>query len=153
MSSRCHCAVDITAKFIDVVTKQHGGQRSAWIHSGSQTLCGATHTRSRDAAFALEQVLVRGSPARSTRTTTGPQPANQGLPILPAIPRSTCALFLRLANLPNFALDRLSRYETTLWRQAGQILLALDALDRRKPLQSRRRFHIGSRQDLQADGC
>jgi hypothetical protein len=41
--------------------------------------------------------------------------------------------FLRLANLPNFALDRLSRYEATLWRQAGRILLALDALDRRKP--------------------
>jgi hypothetical protein len=41
--------------------------------------------------------------------------------------------FLRLANLPNFALDRLSRYEATLWRQAGRILFALDALDRRKP--------------------
>jgi hypothetical protein len=41
--------------------------------------------------------------------------------------------FLRLANLPNFALDRLSRYEATLWRQAGRILLALDALDRRNP--------------------
>jgi hypothetical protein len=32
--------------------------------------------------------------------------------------------FLRLANLPNYALDRLSRYEATLWRQAGQILFA-----------------------------
>jgi hypothetical protein len=41
--------------------------------------------------------------------------------------------FLRLANLPNFALDRLSRYEATLWRQSRQILLAPDALDRRKP--------------------
>jgi hypothetical protein len=41
--------------------------------------------------------------------------------------------FLRLANLPNYALDRLSRYEATLWRQAGQILFALVALDRRKP--------------------
>jgi hypothetical protein len=41
--------------------------------------------------------------------------------------------FLRLANLPNFALDRLSRYEAILWRQARQILHALDALDRRKP--------------------
>ena len=47
--------------------------------------------------------------------------------------------FLRLANLPNFALDRLSRYEATLWRQAGQILYALDALDRRKPQERRRR--------------
>ena len=41
--------------------------------------------------------------------------------------------FLRLANLPNFALDRLSRYEATLWRQASRILFALDGLDRRKP--------------------
>jgi hypothetical protein len=40
--------------------------------------------------------------------------------------------FLGLANLPNFALDRLSRYEATLWHQAGRILFALDALDRRK---------------------
>ena len=41
--------------------------------------------------------------------------------------------FLRLANLPNFALDRLSRYEANLWRQASQILYALETLDRRKP--------------------
>ena len=47
--------------------------------------------------------------------------------------------FLRLATLPNFALDRLSRYEATLWRQAGQILYALDALDRRKPQERRGR--------------
>jgi hypothetical protein len=49
--------------------------------------------------------------------------------------------FLRLANLPNFALDRLNRYEATLWRQAGQIL---DALDRRKPQERTRRFNFGS---------
>ena len=30
--------------------------------------------------------------------------------------------------LPNFALDRLSRYEATLWRQVGQIMFTLDAL-------------------------
>ena len=30
--------------------------------------------------------------------------------------------FLRLANLPNFAIDRLSRYEGALWRQVGQTL-------------------------------
>jgi hypothetical protein len=41
--------------------------------------------------------------------------------------------FLRLANLPNFVLDRLSRYEATLWRQAGRLLYALETLDRRKP--------------------
>jgi hypothetical protein len=59
---------------------------------------------------------------------------------------------LRLANLPNFALDRLSRYEAILWRQVGQILFALDALDRRKPQDRGRRFRIGSRQTLPADG-
>jgi len=60
--------------------------------------------------------------------------------------------FLRLANLPSYPLDRLSRYEAILWRQAGQILFALDALDRRKPQDRRRRFHVGSRQELPADG-
>jgi hypothetical protein len=52
----------------------------------------------------------------------------------------TRTLLLRLANLPNFALDRLSRYEATLWRQAGQILFALEALDRRKPQERGRRL-------------
>jgi hypothetical protein len=57
---------------------------------------------------------------------------------------------LRLANLPNFAVDRLSRYEATLWRQARQTLFALDALGRRKPQDRGRRFRIGSRQELPA---
>ena len=52
--------------------------------------------------------------------------------------------FLRLANLPNFALDRLSRYEAIIWRQAGQILFALDALDRRKPQERGARFRLSS---------
>lgn len=43
---------------------------------------------------------------------------------------ATC--FLRLANLPNFALDRLSRYEAALWRQAAQITFTLDRLNRAK---------------------
>jgi hypothetical protein len=52
--------------------------------------------------------------------------------------------FLRLANLPNFALDRLSRYEATLWRQASRILHALEILDRRKPQERMRRVWSGS---------
>ena len=56
--------------------------------------------------------------------------------------------FLRLANLPNFALDRLSRYEASLWRQADRILFALDTLDRRKPQERGGRFRHGSRQGL-----
>jgi hypothetical protein len=46
---------------------------------------------------------------------------------------------MRLANLPNCALDRLSRYEATLWRQAKQIPYALEVLDRRKPPERKRR--------------
>jgi hypothetical protein len=61
----------------------------------------------------------------------------------PAINLARC--FLRLANLPSYALDRLSRYEAVLWRQAGQILFALHALDRRKPQERGRRFRVSPR--------
>ena len=40
--------------------------------------------------------------------------------------------FLRLAALPTFALDRLSRYEHLLWRQARQIMFTLESLRRRQ---------------------
>src|SRR4051812_21905247 len=46
--------------------------------------------------------------------------------------------FLRLANLPSYVLDRLSRYEATIWRQAAQVMFTLDALKRRKPWEGRR---------------
>ena len=55
--------------------------------------------------------------------------------------------FLKLANLPNFELDRLSRYEATLSRQLGRILFALDALDRRKPQERTRRRHRDTAQE------
>jgi hypothetical protein len=48
--------------------------------------------------------------------------------------------FLRLAALPTFPLDRLSRYEHTLWRQARQIVSALESLLRRKRQPSRLSF-------------
>jgi hypothetical protein len=40
--------------------------------------------------------------------------------------------YLRLADLQTFALDRLSRYEHMLWRQARQIVFTLESLRRRK---------------------
>ena len=40
--------------------------------------------------------------------------------------------FLRLANLPSYPLDRLSRYEAALWRQATQTIFVLHALHRRR---------------------
>ena len=48
--------------------------------------------------------------------------------------------FLRLANLPSYPLDRLSRYEAALWRQAGQTIFAMAALQRRKPWETGQRF-------------
>jgi hypothetical protein len=72
---------------------------------------------------------------RRANTMGGAETNSKG----PAIEFACC--FLRLANLPNFALDRLSRYEATLWRQAGRILYALQTLDRRKPQERMRRFH------------
>jgi hypothetical protein len=59
--------------------------------------------------------------------------------------------FLRLANLPNFALDRLSRYEATLWRQASRILNALRTLDRRKPQERPRSFWYGTVDQAEPD--
>ena len=41
--------------------------------------------------------------------------------------------FVRLSNLPTYPLDRLSRYEATLWRQACQILFTLRCLNQRRP--------------------
>jgi hypothetical protein len=56
--------------------------------------------------------------------------------------------FLRLSNLPNYAIDRLSRYEATLWRQVTQTVITLVALDRRKPQDRRRPSRFGSPQEL-----
>jgi hypothetical protein len=41
--------------------------------------------------------------------------------------------FVRLINLPTYPLDRLSRYEGTLWRQACQILFTLRCLSQSRP--------------------
>ena len=103
----------------------------------------------------------RSEPASFDPSSHGTTNGTEALPnsgpksVDPAVDttRNFARCFLRLANLPNFALDRLSRYEATLWRQAGQILLALDVLDRRKPQERKRRFFIGSRQELPARDC
>jgi len=86
----------------------------------------------------------RADPVELDRASLGTANGTQALPrsgrvcVDPAIDLARC--FLRLANLPSYPLDRLSRYEAVLWRQACQILFALDALDRRKPQDRRRRF-------------
>ena len=52
--------------------------------------------------------------------------------------------FLRLTALPTFPLDRLSRYEHLLWRQARQIMLTLELFRRRMPQPRRSVFRSRS---------
>jgi hypothetical protein len=88
----------------------------------------------------------RQAASHSVTTSTETHSASRLTPaqgqIAPDVELARC--FLRLCNLPNYALDRLSRYEAALWRQVIQILFALDNLDRRKPQERMRRFRFGS---------
>ena len=100
-------------------------------------------TRSQQIIYArLEEAnYVDADPDRASHGITNgaeARPSSGPRSVDPAFDLARC--FLRLANLPSYPLDRLSRYEAILWRQAGQILLALDALDRRKPRERGRRF-------------
>ena len=58
--------------------------------------------------------------------------------------------FVRLSNLPTYPLDRLCRYEATLWRQTCQILFALQMLGRRKPWE-RGRFRVRQQPTYEPD--
>ena len=53
--------------------------------------------------------------------------------------------FLRLAELPTFPLDRLSRYEHLLWRQARQLVITIESLQRRKQQPRRSTFPFSFR--------
>jgi hypothetical protein len=54
-------------------------------------------------------------------------------------------VFLRLAALPTFPLDRLSHYKQLLWRQARQLVCTLESLRRRKQLPSHSSFPFSFR--------
>jgi hypothetical protein len=80
-------------------------------------------------ALATEEDMQQDDDPGSSRLGPGPPSAVQ-----PADPSDDLTrAFVRLSNLPTYPLDRLSRYEATLWRQACQILFTLQCLDRRKP--------------------
>ena len=104
---------------------------------------------SREIVYALfdtnsgRQVASHGD-ANTTETSPASRLASTQGQVAPDVELARC--FLRLCNLPNYALDRLSRYEATLWRQVGQILFALDNLDRRKPQERMRRCCLGGEQ-------
>lgn len=58
------------------------------------------------------------------------EPASRKAPMEPNVPVKThiADRFLCLAELPTFPLDRLSRYEHLLWRQARQLKITLESL-------------------------
>ena len=53
--------------------------------------------------------------------------------------------FLRLTELPTFPLDRLSRYEHLLWRQARQLVITIESLRGRKQQPRRSTFPFSFR--------
>jgi len=101
---------------------------------GSQEALYALFGRSMPAA--IERAPPAHDIAGVTSDMSGATPTTPGGEFDSGVELARC--FLRLANQSNFALDRLSRYEFTLWRQARQILSALDDLNRCKPNERRR---------------
>jgi hypothetical protein len=107
---------------------------------------------SREVVYTLFRPTDPGShggdaPSRPLRNATEAVPRFDPEAAQPAAEPShhLAQCFLHLANLPTYALDRLSRYEYALWRQVAQILFALDHLNRRKP-QERQRSRFDYRQ-------
>ena len=119
------------------------------IHPASREVVYAMLGRADAVSFDRDLV----SQSITTATEVAPDSAPQSFEpaVDPTAELARC--FLRLANLPNFALDRLSRYEATLWRQAAQILFTLNNLHRLNPLERRRRPLVGSRQEAPTRDC
>jgi hypothetical protein len=77
-------------------------------------------------------VVSKNSPQQNNGSSDGPENWS-ALNSDPAVrPDDLTRSFVRLTNLPTYPLDRLSRYEATLWRQACQILFTLRCLDQRR---------------------
>jgi hypothetical protein len=100
---------------------------------------------SRDVIHALFPPADSIRRAASHHAVTNLETVPSSVRKVEATPVEFAHCFLRLANLPNFALDRLSRYEATLWRQAKQILCALEVLDRCKPQERNRQLRFNTK--------
>src|SRR3974390_387754 len=81
--------------------------------------------------------VVTAIPPRDVR-------AQQDVPLKTAI----ADRFLRLAELPTFPLDRLSRYEHLLWRQARQLVITLVAMRVRPQRPSRSSFPFSFHENI-----
>ena len=100
-------------------------RQSRQAHQQRQKIIDSMH---RDAVATNDEMLKNSDEAPGS-LDTGSQPTAEPADQFDDLTRS----FVRLSNLPTYPLDRLSRYEATLWRQARQILFTLRCLDQRKP--------------------
>jgi hypothetical protein len=117
-------------------------RRAAGIESGifdsatrGLTKDGNPHSDATEDQPATDRLYVVGAaPPRDTHTQ-------------PDVPLKTnmADRFLCLSELPTFPLDRLSRYEHLLWRQARQIVFTLESLRRRNRGSSRSTFPFSFR--------
>jgi hypothetical protein len=126
----------------------HELRKSREIYPDAQILSGA-FARHRAAAFdrdGVPHLLASADQSAPIESGIGSRPPEA---VHPTTEIARC--FLRLANLPSGVLERLSRYEAALWRQVGQILFTLDALDRRKPQERRHGLHSGRDRRLPAE--
>jgi hypothetical protein len=99
------------------------------------------HRERRNVVGAIPGNATRCEDDEQQRQDEHVQTVDDNSPTAPGLDDRSDAVtqsFLQLTDLPTSPLDRLSRYEATLWRQACQILWTLQCLDRRKPWERRR---------------
>jgi hypothetical protein len=136
---RLRRATTMETGLFDIQADQLSGFRQACrVRSDSQEVVYAAMV-GRAHSISFDQVPI--SSGNTDGTSSGQKSVDDVVD--PTADLTRC--FLRLANLPSYPLDRLSRYEATLWRQAGRVLFALDALGRRRPQERGRRFRNGER--------
>ena len=96
-------------------------QQSRKTHQRRQNIIDSMH---RDAVVTNNHILKNADEATGS-LDTGLRSTVESADQSDDLTRS----FVRLSNLPTYPLDRLSRYEATLWRQACQILFTLRCLN------------------------
>ena len=131
---RLRRATTMETGLFEIQADQLSALRARQGSPGSQEALYALFGRSMPAT--IDRSLPAHDNAGATSDMSVATPTSPAGELGPGVELARC--FLRLANQPNFALDRLSRYEFTLWRQARQILSALDDLNRCKPNERRR---------------
>lgn len=96
-----------------------------------------------------EPPVSKAAPSAGNRPflATQSQPSVSAEHERPVDPKEDIAAsFLRLAELPTFALDRLNRYEYLLWRQVRQIVFTLESSRHRARLPRRTPFPLSFHQ-------